>query len=263
LFVCVGLASMASNFIDFTTSARLGASTLLAFEWVIFAVAAMGLLSTARASQRQSRQGAGLVSVLAPPSVLTFAIIGALGSHFSAAATLWPELWGIASGNAKTASVSLSPDGSRLTVSGEIRFGLTARIRSELDKAPSIRVLELRSPGGYAQEGLTLAYHLLSRDVDTLVTDYCASACVTVYAAGRRRFLGPSGRISLHSAQRQNESMPRTLDERHAAVLRSQGVQEWLIAGEMNTPFEDIWSPGLLTLQASGLVTDLLPSWTR
>ena len=131
------------------------------------------------------------------------------------------------------------------------------RVREALSRSQGIRLVELQSPGGAAIEGLALAKLLEAHEVDTLVLETCSSACITAFAAGERRFLGPNGKLGMHSAGGSMREWRRDLNAEHAALLERRGVAKWLIEAERATANSEIFVPGAATLLGAGLVTDL------
>ena len=95
-------------------------------------------------------------------------------------------------------TITISPDGTRLLLAGEMGFGTTNLVRSLLKQHPKIKEIELNSPGGSAAEGFALAELVRDRSFDTYVREDCASACVLVFAAGTERQLAPTARFGLH-----------------------------------------------------------------
>jgi hypothetical protein len=152
--------------------------------------------------------------------------------------------------------VRVDPDG-RLRLSGEMGYGTTNRVRAALARDPSIREIELDSPGGSAMEGFALATLVSDRGLDTRVRGICASACVLVFAGGRERVAEPGARFGLHRSgvDWQKDGAVSATDLRMAAWFRERGVGEAFIGRVLATPFHDLWEPGHGELLASGLAT--------
>lgn len=155
-------------------------------------------------------------------------------------------------------AISLSADGSRLFLAGEMGFGTTRLVRDALIRHPGIKEVELDSPGGSAAEGFALSRLVRERDLDTYVRSDCASACVLVFASGRERMAASSARFGLHRSgvewQRGDREVSPT-DRAMAELFRERGVAEEFIVKVMETPFRKLWHPTLTEVMESGLAT--------
>jgi len=152
--------------------------------------------------------------------------------------------------------VTLSADGRRLVLSGEMGFGTTKRVRGELARHPGVEGIELAGPGGSAAEGLALAALLRDRGLKTYVRSDCASACVLAFAGGRERLVGPSARLGLHRSGvdwRRDDGKPSATDRAMAGFLLVQGVTDDFVARILRTPFRELWVPTIEEVIAGGL----------
>ena len=155
-------------------------------------------------------------------------------------------------------AISISADGSRLSLVGEMGFGATRLVRDALKRHPGIRGIELDSPGGSASEGFALAELVRDRRLDAYVSATCASACVLVFVGGQERLAAPSARFGLHRsgvAWRTADSGISDTDRRMAAWFAAQGVSAPFIERVMQTPFREMWEPRTGELMGSGLAT--------
>lgn len=107
---------------------------------------------------------------------------------------------------AAAATVSLVPGKPSLLLSGEMALGDDERFRNAINAANrrGIRIerLFLNSNGGNFGGAHRLAGLVAQAGVDTVVgpTHTCASACVIVLAAGRKRVAFSTSRVGVHSA---------------------------------------------------------------
>jgi hypothetical protein len=155
-------------------------------------------------------------------------------------------------------TITVSPDGKQLLLSGEMGFGTTNQVLGLLNKYPTIHQVELNSPGGSAAEGFALAELVRDRGFDTYVQKDCASACVLVFAGGKERKVGDQARFGLHRSGvewRQSSDQLSPLDVAMEGFLRSRGIADAFIEKTLQTPFHDIWQPTLLEVLNSGLAT--------
>jgi hypothetical protein len=169
---------------------------------------------------------------------------------------VWPDVKATLSGDLQPAAVSLEP-GGRLVVQGDLEFGTMRAVRDALAALPDVRTVRLESRGGRVTEGLALGRLLADRNLDTLVTGECSSACVTAFVGGNRRQIGPAARIGLHSAGGSGVSAAlldranRLSDE----FMAARGVDPRLLSAGAEIAHDEIWFPAHAVLLASGLAT--------
>ena len=157
-------------------------------------------------------------------------------------------------------TIAISPDGTRLLLSGEMGFGTTNLVRSLLKQHPRINGIELNSPGGSAAEGFALAELVRDRRFDTYVREDCASACVLVFAGGNERRLATAARFGLHRSGvewRRNGDQLSPTDRAMEQFFRDRGVSDEFIAKMLQTSFHDIWLPVPAEVLSSGLATGI------
>src|SRR5262245_52084620 len=95
--------------------------------------------------------------------------------------------------------LSLSDDHTEIIMTGEMRDGLSARVKQMLEANPRISAIKLESPGGSGGEGYQLALLVKEHHLATFSARLCASACTFVYMAGEPRFFVASGKLGFHS----------------------------------------------------------------
>ncbi len=243
--------------VDWVWNRQVAAISSFMLIVLLLCTAVWGLVGVGRSAKRADDRGEGLVRVHGAVSLVMACALGTAG-EFGVSTTVWlSSLKAIAFDEEPRAEVFVDPRSARLVVRGAFALGTTKRVKALLEDSPVIRIVELDSPGGVAVEGLALAELFAARGLDTLVMRRCSSACVSAFAAGERRFLGPSGRLGLHAAGAALRSSGKDVDTEHARLLQRRGVAQWLIEAERATPTSDILVPGPATLLGSGLVTDL------
>jgi hypothetical protein len=170
---------------------------------------------------------------------------------------VWPDVKATLTGDLKPAQVLLEP-GGRLAVRGELEFGTTRVVREALAANPAVTTVRLESRGGRVDEGLALGKLLSARNLDTLVTGECSSACVTAFAGGNRRLIGPAARIGLHSAGGNGVSAEYVdkANRRSDEFMAIRGVDARVLAIGAATASDGIWFPEHAVLFASALATD-------
>jgi hypothetical protein len=257
LLVLSGVMSLLLDSVDWVWHYRVVAAALIIVISLLLAVSVWGLVGAARAGKRAHENGAGLLEVRAGASVVAAcALATSAGFAFQFQDSVsW--LWALTTDTDERAEIVANTALGRLVVRGSFGFGTTLRVDAALRSNPAIRLVELDSPGGYAVEGLALGKVLEARAVDTLVLNRCASACISAFAAGDRRWLGAQGRLGFHTVSGGKEERAMALNRKHAEFMRQRGVAGWLIEQELETPFKELLVPGPITLLASGLVTDM------
>jgi hypothetical protein len=242
--------------VDWVWHYRASASAAMGLICVSLAASVWGLVGAARSARRADEAGESAWRVRGPVSLLAALAIATTG-ELAVEVNVWLHwLWILAQNKGQRADVSVTAGGDRAIVKGDFGLGTTRRLAEVLAANPGVRLVELNSPGGMAVEGLALGKLLLERKVDTVVLRTCASACVTAFAGGERRLLGPEARLALHSVSEGKGKLK--LDQAHAEFLASRGVAGWLINFERATPNSSIWLPGPVELLESQLVTDSL-----
>jgi hypothetical protein len=151
---------------------------------------------------------------------------------------VWPDVKATLLGDLHPAAITLEP-GGQLAVQGDLEFGTTRAVRQALAANPAVRTVRLESRGGRVDEGLALGRLLLDRNLDSLVTGECSSACVTAFVGGNRRMIGPAARIGLHSAGGNGVNAAHRVLAMGAA-----------------TASDEIWFPEHAVLLASALATE-------
>jgi hypothetical protein len=190
-----------------------------------------------------------------------------LGAFFYAGAFWWqsarhvmPDVWATLSGEAAPASVTIERGpgtAARLLVSGEFEFGTTRAVRAALDANREIDTIRLESRGGRAAEGLALGRLILDRNKHTLVTGECSSACVTAFAGGARRSIGPQAKLGLHSVGGKGVSAANlaAANRRSDQFMANRGVDVAVLEKGAAVSNDSIWFPPPGVLLASGLAT--------
>jgi hypothetical protein len=190
-----------------------------------------------------------------------------LGAFFWAAAFWWqsaryvlPDVWATLAGDAVPAAVGIERVDSapRVLVSGTLEFGTTRALRAVLDANPGIGTIRFESRGGRVAEGLALGRLILDRNKDTLVTGECSSACVTAFAGGARRVIGPNARLGLHSVGGKGVSTSAlaAANRRSDTFIANRGVDVYLLEEGAAVSNDDIWFPPASALLRAGLATE-------
>ena len=241
------------------------APKLSAGLWLMeVAVLVLGVLWWGRGVQQSAirhvdRGGSPLVALLA-------GVLG-LGAFFWVGAFWWlsarhvaPDVWDTLTGDTSPAHVALL-DPHIVQVQGNLEFGTTRALRGALEQAPQVRAVQLDSRGGRVLEGLALGRLLHERGLDTIVTAECSSACVTAFAGGTRRLIGPKARLGLHSAGGGGSTAAGVAraNADSDAFMAGQGVDWRVLDKGAAVAHDDIWFPEHSVLLGAGLATERVP----
>ena len=167
----------------------------------------------------------------------------------------------------ENAVVTAAPEGDVLRISGVIGSKFEPDIRNALQKYPSIRRIDVASPGGLRAQAMRVGSLINKRGLTVRVEGRCASACVLLWATANSREMTADSRIGLHrstldpdlpipDAVRQQliERNDRETDE----VLRKAGFSSRVVRmGAQTPPTTMTWfTPG--ELQVEGVPFRLL-----
>ena len=156
-------------------------------------------------------------------------------------------------------SVYAMPELSRVVAIGRIGYGSTVALEKVFREHPTLKLLELHSPGGLVSEEHQLELLVQRLHLDTVVLRECYSACTTVFLAGERRFVGEEAEFGFH--QSGYKGKPRTEkwtvnESMQAIFFREKGVDSEFSRIALNTPYHEMWTPGPLALKDAGYATD-------
>jgi hypothetical protein len=155
-------------------------------------------------------------------------------------------------------SVTVSPDGLSVLLSGPMGSGSADQFRRVMDSAWQATTVRLDSPGGRVFEGLALAREVAHRQLDTFAEGECSSACTLVLLAGHERLVTRDPHIGFHRASQPGPQGSDRAASRHLArIYREAGVNERFIAAIMATPSTSIWYPTLDQLMDNSIATGL------
>jgi len=137
--------------------------------------------------------------------------------------------------------------------------GLGDALEDLLQANPTIKRLELESPGGSVREGLALATLVEAYSLDTAVKTYCDSACTLVFVAGRERILEPDAELGFHRCRSPLWYHALLYDDENNAkmahYLESKGVSKAFTDKVITVPSDDMWYPSVEQLLAAGVMT--------
>lgn len=155
--------------------------------------------------------------------------------------------------------LSVLESGTEIELLGGIRFGLSSALRSALERNPGVKTLHLTSPGGRVVVADRVRKVVRDFGLDTYVSGTCASACTSIFLAGKNRYLDPkSGQLGFHGLRFPGMS---AADEERATDswardLGFDGLAPGFIYKALTVPAQSMWFPDPIELVMGGIVTD-------
>ncbi len=150
--------------------------------------------------------------------------------------------------------------GDAVIARGAIGPAFASDIRDALESRAGVRELRIDSGGGLVASGDAIAAVVRAHGVDVVVGEYCASACLPIFLAGRRRVLAPGAALGCHQMSDGLTGAPagaaRNFRDIHPPDDAAP-VHARLIAACDATPPRRMYEPSLRDLAAIGAVTHL------
>ncbi len=154
-------------------------------------------------------------------------------------------------------SLQLLGGNRELVLKGPMDAGISDAVASRLSEHPTVTTLHLDSPGGDAAETDRLRDLILAKGLNTYVTASCSGSCVTVFAAGKARWLARTASLILHKPVLPGAE-PAELDAAAQSTrlfLSSRGVRNDVIERGLAASPETAWRPSHAELFDSRLAT--------
>lgn len=158
----------------------------------------------------------------------------------------------------EVANISYDPASRRIVLKGSIGFGTYRALLRVLQEHPRAELLELTSPGGYAMEGFALARLVKASNLNTVTFRYCDSACTLIFAAGKKRLLGPKAVLGFHRSHVFGKPVLEGwsyTEHRMAKYLEDRGVKWQFIKTAFSYGGDEIWEPTHRDMVESGYAT--------
>ena len=156
-------------------------------------------------------------------------------------------------------AIDLLDDGTRIRLAGSFELGVTKKLRALLERHPDATLLELASPGGNTYEGRGIAKLVLTYGLDTQVDADCFSACTLAFMAGKRRLLGPNGRLGFHQYGLDADYEVPFLDiaaeqEIDRSFFLERGISDDFLEKVFSAGHREIWVPERPELLEAGVI---------
>jgi hypothetical protein len=148
-------------------------------------------------------------------------------------------------------------DNSEIEITGGLKFGLTEDFEKTLREFPRIHVVHLNSVGGRIGEAAKLYHAIKDRGLITYVDAACLSACTLAYAAGRERWIAPTGQLGFHGPafpgfSAANLASAVTMQK---GLMVASGFDPAFVDRALAVPDTQIWQPTLQELTNARVVT--------
>ncbi|HKU99782.1 MAG TPA: hypothetical protein VJR58_31090 [Vineibacter sp.] len=235
------------------------ALAVLAAAALVFTVAQAGLLWIA-GTRRHHRGDTGPVWLSRAVSCMLLALAGFVTYQNSIPSLT--ELWHIAHGDAelRRGEMSVSPDGTTLLFARTFSKGTADEFGALLASAPGVTMVHFQSGGGRLGEAYAIYGIIRTRNLTTIASDACYSACTLAYLGGRRRLLVDGASLGFHGpifpGLPQTDVVASMRSMR--AFLIQAGVAESFAERAVNTPPDDLWRPSNEELLAAGVVHQII-----
>lgn len=155
--------------------------------------------------------------------------------------------------------LTVSGDGTRISLNGSFELGLTKKLNALLQEHPNVTAIVLSSPGGNIYEGRGVAKLMKQHGLDSYVFESCYSACTTAFIAGATRTLGPHGKLGFHSYRVEADYQVPFADpvgeqNYDRKLYNSQKIKDEFLNKIFETPPSELWFPSTEELLEAGVV---------
>lgn len=233
--------------------------------WLALLWAGVGVWRCVRSSQQGGGSALMGVGALALVLAVVAQAVAAARDVGCVAGSVWRETWpdrpagGSEAQDAFWARAVMRYDAANRTlwVTGAVERGTADEFIAALTRHPQVQTIGLVSPGGYVVEAQTMVKQVRARQLDTFAPGPCASACVSLFAAGEQRWVSPQSSFGLHRSGHAcfSDTGPSAADLEEATALREAGVTEAFVRQMLETPYQSLWRPDLRDVLASGLAS--------
>ena len=142
-------------------------------------------------------------------------------------------------------SLQLLRGNTELMLKGPMDAGSSEAVGVSLKDHPTIATLHLNSPGGELAEADRLVDTILEKNLNTYVSASCSGNCVTVFAAGKTRWLSRSASLDLHKPYSPNVTRAQldAIMARTRTFLYGRGVAAKFVDRGLAAPPDAAWRP--------------------
>ena len=125
--------------------------------------------------------------------------------------------------------LTIEQNGTEIKIKGGLKYGLIKDLNSLLAANQAVKTINLESNGGRAGIADDLFTIIENRRLNTVVNNYCYSACALAFAGGTNRWLGYKARLGFHSGSFpgiSQKKMAASLDGLHQRISRKNGTSK-------------------------------------
>jgi ATP-dependent protease ClpP protease subunit len=160
-------------------------------------------------------------------------------------------------------TLTLTDDGTRIHVKGDIALGITAEMTALLRRFPTVNGIVFNSNGGRVAAGRGLAQLIKRNELDTYVFGTCKSACATAFIGGATRILGRDGKLGFHQFGLATVYTvpffnPKEEQEQELDFYKERNIAGAFLEKVFQASHSEIWFPSPEELLASGVVHKIL-----
>jgi len=238
---------------------RTASGAFLAILLVFYPALFWGICGTARAAKHYLNTGGTRIWVQAASWVIALLFMDSIYFVLGTRAIVVDHIRMAFTGRyGPPASITVSKDGRRLFLTGELREGTAEAISIAMAHASTVAMVTLDSKGGLFQEASRVAEIISQHHLDTYVERECSSACTLLFLAGNRRCMAEDARIGFHAASYARDLSRRT-PEAIAEFQREQyttaGLSQSFVNRIIKTPNRSVWYPSQQELLEAHVTT--------
>lgn len=212
------------------------------------------------ASKSPGRGGSRLWAVLAQTMVI-FGVLRFVGEFSTEIAPVYSRYTEIlfVEEPAKTLTVSPIQGGAVIDFDGEIKIGAHSAFREALKAAPQATIVRLTSNGGWLSEADAIARDIRDRQLQTVITSHCASACSHLFLSGSRRWMTDGAQLGFHApASSITKETDKSDIDKERRTLTALGMPEAMAEKAANTPHSSMWYPTGIEMRNAKLIDGLI-----
>ncbi|MFY8041528.1 MAG: ATP-dependent Clp protease proteolytic subunit, partial [Rhodoferax sp.] len=199
-----------------------------------------------RCGLQRHKAGSSMLTSLAAFVLGVCVMVQTATSSFGMAGEWVSGWWRTVHDDLQVTEVLHNPHLGRIVLRGEIGFGSLVALEKAINTKPTLTLLEVESPGGYAVEGLAMARLIEKHKLDTVSLGQCASACTLLLVAGQERYLGPEAKVGFHRSWSYaggfGNGWNRT-DYAIADFYSARNTADAFIKTALDTPGYRLWFP--------------------
>jgi len=207
---------------------------------------------------RRRAQSHGLMFVLGSLVIVLAAVIGVSLAKVSASLLAYRL-------RQDNALVSFNENSHDIVIKGAIGPHLTNDLDMVIKAHPDALKILIRSQGGLVNDAFRTAEVITAAHLPLEVVNYCASACVLLWATVPQREMAPGSHLGLHQNSLShefdpalNEAAKQKLEVRSVAALDHAGFSPHLQWERRSTPPEKIFWVSVTEAKAEGVAFNLV-----